>query len=1070
MSRLLALVLPLAPLVVGLSGCNRNKQQQTDTSTTTTPGASVTDVAETEAWTLDGLQCEAHVLRVEGSVPHIYAHDRVDLARVFGFVQARDRYFSMELARRLGLGEVSSLLGDSALETDMDARESGMTFVAQQILADLTPEHQALLDAYADGVNAYVAAVKAGDLPVPDELILAGGILGEPDPASLMSEFDREGLAATLAVLIYELGYETEDVGKSRSVAQLLAGPYPEGTALYEARSAGAVDDLFRRMRPIWGISSAPGYGLNASAGYAAGNEGGAGYDGPSGPLPPPGAPLSGSGVLPPGDAVSRSPLVAPAVPLSVLDRLWSRLERQQKRLGRDDEVGWGSNAWAVGGAHTADGTTLVAGDGHLPLTVPSLFYSVGLDTTQLGGGDLRQVGLTIPGLPFMAVGTNGNVAWSQTQLGGDITDWYSEQLQLDDAGAPSASMFQGEWKPLVPVAEVYEIADVPILDSEGRTETWDRYTTFDGRFLADIEGTQVGADYEPASGETVVMLGGDRIVPGDTDGDGVISAVSFDYAGFDAGHLLQALDGMGTAGDIDDFRAATRHLVAYSQSLAAGDKDGSILYTGFQGLPCRGYLPRDASGDFAEGADPTMLIDGTQYGGFEVTVDDAGFPIEDDGDPYHCVVPFDDYPQSQDPASGFVQTANNDPVGTSFDDNLFNDPWYIGGPWEGGFRASRVTEELTRLVAAGTADEQAMADLQADVKSIHGCLFTPYLLDAIAAGRAAVTASPEPGTADARLASLYLTDQTRFDEVETRLSAWVDADCPALSGVETFYHPSVTDDEAAMSVATTIFNSWEGRFMSRVFDDESLPGGFRGGGRTGRTRAALTFLDGRGADNPLELASWVEETGESAFFDTLGTEELETADEHMLAALSDGLDFLESPPDDDIRGSGYGTADMREWRWGLRHMVRFDSILGEFLGDDPTYSLLTDQFAITPDVLPIADGMAADDPRADLPHFPRPGDNDSVDAANVGFSGRDFTYGSGPVFRMVIALGPYGVEGRNVLPGGQSALVDSPYFADQAAMWLGNEAWPLRYSLDQVLEGATGREAFAPADGSSCD
>ncbi|MEC8425725.1 MAG: penicillin acylase family protein, partial [Myxococcota bacterium] len=509
--------------------------------------------------------------------------------------------------------------------------------------------------------------------------------------------------------------------------------------------------------------------------------------------------------------------------------------------MGRDDEVGWGSNAWAVNGAVSADGSTLVAGDGHLPLTVPSLFYSVGLDTRELGGGDLRQVGLTIPGLPFMAVGTNGNVAWSQTQLGGDITDWYREELRLDAAGAPTASFFGGVWQDLVAQEESVEVADVPLLGSVGRTETWTRYTTFDGRFIVEIEGTTVGEDHEPADDETVVVLSGDHIVPGDIDGDGVVSAVSFDYAGFEAGHLLQALDGMGTAEDIEAYRQATRHLVAYSQSLAAGDKHGSILYTGFQALPCRTYLARDESGAFAEGADPTLLIDGTTYGGFEIPVDAEGFPIEGEADPYRCVIPFEEYPQSMDPASGFVQTANNDPVGTSFDDNLFNDPWYIGGPWEGGFRASRISSELSRMVAAGTADEQAMADLQADVKSLHGCLFGPHLIESIDAGREAFEASPAPGTADHRLGQLYADDRERLDEARSRLQAWVDSDCPALSGVETFYNPSVDGTEVAHSVATTIFNAWEGRFMSRVFDDEGLPGVWRGGGRTGRTRAGGT-------------------------------------------------------------------------------------------------------------------------------------------------------------------------------------------------------------------------------------
>ena len=1048
----------LCPLAVCLlAGCDGGSIAD-DTARAEARGPALSDVAESASRSLDGLSCPAQVVRVEGGVPHIYAHDREDLARVFGFVQAQDRFFSMDLARRLGLGEVSSLLGDSALETDMDSRASGMTFVAERILADLTPEHAALMDAYAEGINAYIAAVRAGELPPPSELSVAAALLGATEPTELMVPFDRRGLAGTLAVLVYELGYETGDVGHARTVAALAAGVYDAEAPLHDLREAGALEDLYRSMAPIWGVSSAEGYGVGAAAGYASGNGDGAGYPGPEGPLPPGASTTSGR----------RAP-AAPRVPAAMLERLWQRLERHQARLGRDDEIGWGSNAWAVAGAASADGSTLVAGDGHLPLTVPSLFYSVGLDTTVLGGGDLRQVGLTIPGLPFMAVGTNGSVAWSQTQLGGDITDWYREELQLDADGAPSASRFLDAWEPLVPVEESVVVADVPLLDSIGRTEVWTRYTTFDGRFLADIEGTPVGLDHVPASGETVVVLAGDRVVPGDVDGDGLVTAISFDYAGFEAGHLLEALDGMGTAADIEEYRQATRHLVAYSQNLAAGDKHGSVLYTAYQGLPCRSYLPRDEQGDFADGADPTLLLDGTRYGGFEIPIDAEGFPLEGDPDPYRCVVPFEEQPQSVDPASGFVQTANNDPVGTSFDNNLFNDPWYIGGPWEGGFRASRISSELSRMVDGGSADPAGMAALQADVRSVHGCLFAPHLIEAVDAGREAFAAAPDVGTAAYRLGSLYAADQVRLDEAQARLAAWVEADCPALSGVETFYHPSVDEVEVAHSVATSIFNSWEGRMMARVFDDEGLPGVWRGGGRTGRTRALVRMLEGRGVDNPADLASWNPETGESVFFDTLATGEVETADEHAIAALSDGLDFLASDPGD-IRGGGFGTDDMDAWRWGLRHMVRFDSILAEFLGDDPTYALLTDQFAITPQVLPLAEGMGADDPRRNLPHFPRPGDNDAVDAANVGFSGRDFTYGSGPVFRMVIALGPYGVAGQNILPGGQSALTDSAHFADQAALWLGNEAWPLRYSLADVVAGGTSREAFVPADGTTCE
>ncbi|MGM0578743.1 MAG: penicillin acylase family protein [Myxococcota bacterium] len=64
---------------------------------------------------------------------------------------------------------------------------------------------------------------------------------------------------------------------------------------------------------------------------------------------------------------------------------------------------------------------------------------------------------------------------------------------------------------------------------------------------------------------------------------------------------------------------------------------------------------------------------------------------------------------------------------------------------------------------------------------------------------------------------------------------------------------------------------------------------------------------------------------------------------------------------------------------------------------------------------------------------------------------------------RMVIALDEDGVRGRNIVPGGQSGLTDSEHFADQAALWLGNQTIPLRFHVDQVVEGATGREVLEP-------
>ena len=103
----------------------------------------------------------------------------------------------------------------------------------------------------------------------------------------------------------------------------------------------------------------------------------------------------------------------------------------------------------------------------------------------------------------------------------------------------------------------------------------------------------------------------------------------------------------------------------------------------------------------------------------------------------------------------------------------------------------------------------------------------------------------------------------------------------------------------------------------------------------------------------------------------------------------------------------------MDEWLWGLRHWVRFESVLAELVGSDPTFAVFTDPFAISPDRLPLAQGLTSTDPRYGLPGFPRNGDQLNVDAANPGTSGVRFNYGSGPVFRMVVALGPDGSRRR---------------------------------------------------------
>lgn len=988
------------------------------------------DVEQTAAWSIPGLHGEAQVVRDAYGIPWVYAEDREDLGRVLGFVTARDRFFYMDLARRLARGRVAALLGADALTTDVESRMTGMGAIIDRVvgLLDGDPEMKAYFQAYADGVNASIAAVQAGDLPPPTEYVIAGPLLGK-EPGDLMQPFELADVVAGMVTVLYESGFETKDVGRA-SDAQRVATHF--AGAPYEAyRQAGLMQDAWNRTEPVWPTVSAPDWGPDPTARVKPGS--------------------------------NRRTTHVPKVHPDALERLRRHTDRIERRFGHDWQDGFGSNAWAVDGAHSADGRALVASDGHLPLSVPPLFYQVGLDTQHLGGGDIHQVGMITPAMPLLSTGTNGKLAFGQTQLMGDITDWYREQLELDDDGAPASSLFQGSQRPLQVFDERFDIASVPLLGSAAGSVSYKRYTTFDGRWITSVEGRPVGGPDEAGPGETAINLMGDWIVPGDEDADGLITAISFDYAGLDLSNMASTLDRYTRAETVDAFAEAVHDLVAYSLNLVAADSTGRIFYTGFQAVPCRDYLDRDGQGVWIDGADPNLLLDGTHYPGFTIPITNGRVDFGQGADPTRCVIPFDQYPHSFDPDQGWLVSANNDPGGYSLDGSLTDDPNYIGGPWIEGYRADEIGRELTAAAAVGaTVDD--MKRIQADHTSVIGRHLTPALLHAIDNARTLQAVDPQEDTLDShgRVRTLYADHTARFEEARARLQAWTDRGFSAESGVTTFYAtPSPEDVEDA--IATSIFNAWMGRFLDRVVKDEGMPGiGWPTGG-TGEFRVLKSCLEGRGPDNPLGLGSWMPETEESVFFDDRRTPELETSDEVALLALRDALDFLASAPNDDTLDGGFGTPEMDAWVWGLRHRVRFTSLLADFFdADDPIFGALIAPLNITPDLLPLADGLSGDDPRADLPGFPRDGDHLNVDAANSGTGGYDFDYGDGPVFRFVAALGESGFEAWNILPGGQSGLNDSPHFADQARLWLANEAVPMPMDPAAVAAQAVGREVFS--------
>jgi penicillin amidase len=106
---------------------------------------------------LPGLDAQVEVYRDSYGVPHIYAKTSHDLFMAQGFVHAQDRFWQMEFWRRAGSGRLSEILGESALENDKFIRTVGWHRTATEEFNTLTAEDRQILEAYADGVNAYIS-------------------------------------------------------------------------------------------------------------------------------------------------------------------------------------------------------------------------------------------------------------------------------------------------------------------------------------------------------------------------------------------------------------------------------------------------------------------------------------------------------------------------------------------------------------------------------------------------------------------------------------------------------------------------------------------------------------------------------------------------------------------------------------------------------------------------------------------------------------------------------------------------------------------------------------------------
>jgi len=344
-----------------------------------------------------GLDGPVDIYRDSFGIPHIYAASQHDIFFVQGYVHAQDRFWQMDFWRHQGAGRLSELLGEATLDTDKFLRTLGWERVARQELDLLDDQSRFILEAYTEGVNAYLADHTGSALALEYAFLPIVNRGYEPAPWTMLNSLTwakamawdlRRNLDTEIdrAMLLKDLTPE--------QVADLFP-PYPED-------------------RPV----IVPDYANSQSS-----------------------------------SSVHHSPFTIHH------SQLFETLHTQLSTLpfltrGFD---GIGSNSWAVSGELTDTGMPLLANDPHLGAQMPSIWYEVGLHCVpKTDDCALDVAGFSFAGVPGVVIGHNDRIAWGFTNVGPDVMDLYIEKVNPEN---PNQYEFQGEWVDMDIVTEQIQVA-----------------------------------------------------------------------------------------------------------------------------------------------------------------------------------------------------------------------------------------------------------------------------------------------------------------------------------------------------------------------------------------------------------------------------------------------------------------------------------------------------------------------------------------------------------------------------------------------------------------------------------
>ncbi len=320
---------------------------------------------------LVGLDGAATVTRDDAGVPQIVAGTAHDLFFAQGYVHAQDRFWQMDFWRHIGAGRLSEMFGEDQVGADTFLRTMGWRLVAEreyELMSD-DPHTLEALDAYAEGVNAYLADRS------PSQVSLEYAILGLQNPDYVIEPWTPVDTITWTKVMAWDL--------RSNLDEEL-------------DRALLAAEFGFSRAEQMY-----PHYRADFPVIVDAG----------------------------PVSAAATEEALWPAEPLLEVKAAIAEIDA----IVGQRYSGIGSNSWVVSGDRTASGKPLLANDPHLGIQMPSIWYENHLRCeTKSSACPYDVVGFSFPGAPGVVIGHNDRIAWGFTNEAPDSMDVFIESVEPD--------------------------------------------------------------------------------------------------------------------------------------------------------------------------------------------------------------------------------------------------------------------------------------------------------------------------------------------------------------------------------------------------------------------------------------------------------------------------------------------------------------------------------------------------------------------------------------------------------------------------------------------------------------